>query len=126
MSSLCSSCSKLVRNNQRGIFCDICNRWSHLSCTTLSVNDYIMLSNSSDSWFCKFCLETLFPFNTISDDVEFLNAIFNYMHSDNFNTDFLNNVCQMAFTAKYIGSGKDIDPDLNFIRQNCKDSPYLC
>jgi len=46
------------------------------------------------------------------------------MHSDSFDTDFLSTAYQMAFTAKHIGSGKDIDPDLNFIGQNCKDSLY--
>ena len=66
----------------------------------------------------------LLPFNGIDDDVEFSNAIFNYSHSANFSTDFFTNVSQLALTSKSIGRDKTIDPDVNLLLENCKDS--LC
>lgn len=125
MSNNCLSCTKTVRNNQRGIFCDICKSWCHLCCTSLSISDYNNLSNSPDPWFCHKCIEYLFPFNNLSDDTEYVNCIYNLSHSQSFSMDYLRNPRQLYITSKSICANDDIDPDCNFLRSNCKNSPYF-
>jgi len=120
----CASCCKTVRNNQRGIYCELCKRWLHLSCTSFTVDDYLLMSNSLDDWYCHFCLASLLPFNNICDDLEFKNLIFNLDHSNNFSLDYLHNSCQFSIISNKLGNDSDFDPDSNCIRQNCKDSPY--
>jgi len=123
MSDYCQHCSKLVRRNHRGILCDLCKYWFHLSCTSLLVDDYRKLANSSDDWFCRNCLSSLFPFNNL-DDLEFINCLFNLIHSETFNIDYIKNSRQLSIISKSICSDDDIDPDLNFLHTNYKNSPY--
>jgi len=123
MSDYCQHCSKLVRRNHRGILCDLCKYWFHLSCTSLLVDDYRKLANSSDDWFCRNCLSSLFPFNNL-DDLEFINCLFNLIHSETFNIDYIKNSRQLSIISKSICSDDDIDPDLNLLHTNYKNSPY--
>lgn len=51
----CGICSKAVRKNQRGILCDECQYWFHVKCIDLPVAEYNILSQTSDSWYCKSC-----------------------------------------------------------------------
>ena len=82
MCSACLVCQKTVRSNQRAIFCDCCLEWTHAKCAFLSNEEYIILGRSYDPWFCTHCLQSIFPFNHISSDHEFMIAItdcVNYM-----------------------------------------------
>ena len=36
----CTDCSKPVTKNQRGILCDICDKWTHASCCRISREEY--------------------------------------------------------------------------------------
>ena len=125
MSCRCLSCAKTVRSNQRGIFCDICNAWCHLSCTSLSILDYNNLANSSDDWFCHNCLMSIFPFNRLDDEVDYANTIFNLSHSQSFTVDYIRNSDQLTILSKRICSNDDIDPDYNFLCHSIKNSPYF-
>ena len=51
----CIECNKPVRNNQRGIQCDTCDRWGHINCLNISILHYNLLANSDDNWFCPQC-----------------------------------------------------------------------
>jgi len=120
----CASCSKSVRYNQRGIYCDLCKRWLHLSCTSYTFNEYQLLSTTTEDWYCQFCLAYVFPLNKICDEFEYLNCIFNLSHSVKLSSNHLLTNFQLALSSKRLGSNSDIDPDYNCIRQYCKDSPY--
>ena len=60
----CSVCNKYVRS---GIFCDVCNRWSHTKCNNLTITDFNSLKNSNEKWFCLTCIMSIFPFNSKSN-----------------------------------------------------------
>ena len=60
----CTICEKYVR---AGIFCDICNRWSHTKCNNLTPTDFKSIKNSDEKWFCTSCITSIFPFNSNSN-----------------------------------------------------------
>ena len=54
----CGSCAKPVRSNQHGLQCDDCNIWSHHTCLSISKDEYLRLSDSDESWYCRKCIST--------------------------------------------------------------------
>ena len=59
----CTACNKAVRNNQRGIFCSRCEKWTHASCGGVSPAEYQRLGEQEDdSWFCTGCMMAELPF----------------------------------------------------------------
>ena len=40
---------------RKAILCDSCNKWFHLSCTTVNLKTYINPSSSDEKWFCDNC-----------------------------------------------------------------------
>ena len=68
----CNICTKIVRSNQKGIFCNICLSWVHAKCARLSDDEFTCLSTTNDPWFCIVCLQNIIPFNNIANDVEFI------------------------------------------------------
>lgn len=67
--SHCPVCSKYVKNSQRGIQCDMCSFWLHMTCANLDTKSYRMLGNSDERWYCHRCISLLFPFVLLEDDV---------------------------------------------------------
>ena len=65
--SQCKNCLKRVRDNCRGIECDICRCWFHLKCTNLSLKDYKYFCKTNDLWICLGCRTEIFPFQNIND-----------------------------------------------------------
>jgi hypothetical protein len=49
-------CSKPVKRNQRGIYCEDCTYWYHIKCIDLPIGEYQRLSTSSESWYCANCI----------------------------------------------------------------------
>ena len=67
----CGKCSKPVKRNQRGIYCEDCTYWYHIKCIDLPIDEYQRLSTSSECWYCANCILPIFSnsfFNT--EDVE--------------------------------------------------------
>lgn len=48
---VCEICGQDVKDNQKGIQCDQCNKWFHNSCVDLS-DDF-----NNEYWCCPFCLK---------------------------------------------------------------------
>ena len=112
---LCAICTKRVRDCQRGIYCELCPHWVHLSCTSLNIMDYNQLSNSNEPWYCHICIGNIFPFNSFTDDTDFLSCIFNMSHSENPNSYFVNNSDQFKLLTSAVTDDKDTDPDRNLL-----------
>ena len=51
----CGFCDKPVTWNCKGIACDDCNVWFHISCANIDPCDYDALSRSSVAWPCPRC-----------------------------------------------------------------------
>ena len=103
----CSVCYKCVRNNQKGLFCDSCNLWIHLSCTTLTVLEYDKLSLDPGQWFCFACLQTALPFSNVVSENEFFNLLDDMQRDTQLN--FSAPASQL--TSNSVGVNNDLDPD---------------
>lgn len=114
----CAVCDKSVRDNQRGIYCDCCTCWLHLKCTKMALVEYEALSTQNDCWYCQSCLQSIFPFNHLDDDDDFLNSVFAYAKSVNPNSYLLRNLPQLDILNKLTAVDRNIDPDKNLLNQN--------
>ena len=70
----CSICNKQVLSN--AIFCDSCELWVHLRCSSLGYTEFQILSKNEKKWFCQNCYKELFPFHNL-DNEEFLTVFQN-------------------------------------------------
>ena len=73
-SSTCMACFKKVRSNYPGLVCTVCTQSFHTKCVNVE---------SRSDWFCTNCMQGMFPFNNIVDDLEFYNAIVYYGYLSN-------------------------------------------
>ena len=62
----CGSCSKAVKSNQRGIFCEVCYLWYHTKCINMCLSEYQRLSLSDEGWCCHHCHKEALPFHDCS------------------------------------------------------------
>lgn len=61
----CEVCSAPVKNNQKGVQCDVCDSWLHARCIGLSTDDYAKLQSSDDNWCREICLnQAIYPSTT--------------------------------------------------------------
>ena len=60
----CSICSFDVKHNHKAILCTCCDKWVHIKCNNISVDEYIKLQQQNrdnpeyegDSWLCMKCV----------------------------------------------------------------------
>ena len=65
-------CAKNVHDNDKAIQCNQCQLWIHIKCNKLNYLDYSYLQNCDDSWYCIDCCSTIFLFNSLSSNKNFL------------------------------------------------------
>jgi hypothetical protein len=123
----CSVCSKSVRENQKGLYCDSCCSWLHLKCTKFTNLDYLDLQADHSDWFCSACIAQMFPFGNIEDDFEYECCLFCHNYCNNLSTAFIKNSPQLKLTKKTRLCNNDIDPDKFFYNQfdNLGNNYYL-
>ena len=60
------------------IQCDVCDKWTHFVCTSLTKDQFDYLGQSSDLYICSAkCEMKLFPFHSLSKDKCLLNSFRN-------------------------------------------------
>ena len=52
--------------------CDLCELCIHIKCNNLNYLDYRYLQNCDETWYCIECCSTIFPFNSLSNNKNFL------------------------------------------------------
>ena len=57
ISGRCGGCSKKVKDDQKGILCDVCDTWYHIECGHLSDTSYKLYGeeNGEAVWVCRGC-----------------------------------------------------------------------
>ena len=69
---LCKICTKNVQDKDKAVQCDLCELQIHIKCNNLNFLDYRYLQNLDESWYCIECCSTIFPFNSLSSNKNFL------------------------------------------------------
>ena len=82
----CRICVKNVSGKDKTVQCDLCELWVHIKCKNLNYLDYRYLQNSNESWYCIECCSTIFPFNSLSSNKNFLDCC---MNTDNNSTHWI-------------------------------------
>ena len=65
-------CAKNVHDKDKAVKGDLCKLWIHIKCNILNYLDYSSLQNCDESWCCIECCSTIFPFNSLSGNKNFL------------------------------------------------------
>ena len=68
----CRICAKNVHDKDKAVQCDLCELWIHIKCNNVNYLDYRYLQNCDESWYCIECCSTIFPFNSLSSNKNFL------------------------------------------------------
>src|ERR1043165_9446033 len=119
----CSYCNKFVSNTCKRILCTLCGSWCHLCCT-----DLVGLFNSSveSHWFCGLCTLSLFPFNHIEDEREFLSSVSNCTLNVRGCRDIIFEPVDHYEDGRTLLLDQDIDADINlFTGRTVCASTYL-
>ena len=61
-------CNLNIRKNNKAIQCESCNYWNHIKCDGIDYTQYENLKKSEESYFCKICRESFFPFQHLSEE----------------------------------------------------------
>ena len=59
--SKCCRCEEEVKDSDKAVSCETCDKWFHISCEAVTIDQYKFLTkdeNKAVHWFCKDCEET--------------------------------------------------------------------
>ena len=73
----CRVCKLEVKNDDKSIQCDLCNKWNNIHCVNVSKKKYEKLKNDPLPWYRSFC-ENELPFPKMSN-----NNLKNFLHAEN-------------------------------------------
>ena len=73
----CRICVKNISDKDKAVQCDLSELWVHIKCNNLNYLDYRYLQKSLESWYCIECCNTIFPFNSLSTNKNFLACCMN-------------------------------------------------
>ena len=48
-------CKNEVKQDDKSIQCDLCNKWNHIKCVGISSAYYEKLQNDTKPWYCPNC-----------------------------------------------------------------------
>lgn len=51
----CKVCRKAVKNTEKGILCDACEKWLHTECINIYEETYVRLGEEETTWKCPKC-----------------------------------------------------------------------
>ena len=74
MTLYCSVCNHRILNHAKLVTCRHCKFVIHMKCITLSKEEKIYILGNLSSWLCECCTVSIFPFNCIEEDHEFIQA----------------------------------------------------
>ena len=116
------SCSRMIKSDFQSVDCRLCSGRFHIKCADLNKNQDCI------DWYCVKCLESIFPFNNIENDQEFMNTIYCYgnLSIKSSMIESLNKIVYNPFACerkRAILNNRDIDPDISYfnteISNNC-------
>ena len=58
---LCNICKNEVKNNDKSVLCDLCNKWNLIECVGIDSAYYEKLQKDTKPWYCPNCSKELQP-----------------------------------------------------------------
>lgn len=117
--SQCNICDKCINTNSKSICCNICKNVTHLKCSYLSPSD------CSSDYTCTSCISSIFPFNYVSEETEFLSMLLNFFEDfPLFNNHDLNGPRLSILNNINLLDDRDRDVDVNLYKTCDADSKY--
>ena len=120
MSNQCQICHQRMLSHARYLQCTVCQNNYHVNCTTLNLEEKSYLLKDIETWYCKLCVCSVFPYNHIENNDEFLNTIAKHLWHSGINlTHFSDKVFNpFDLNDSYPANPLDHnDPDLNFYNE---------
>ena len=68
----CKICAKNIQDKDKSVQCDLYELWIHIKCNNFNYLDYRYYQNCDESWFWIECCSTIFPFNSLSSNRNYL------------------------------------------------------
>ena len=68
----CKICAKNVQDKDKAVQCDLCELWIHIKCNDFNYLDYRSLQDCDEYWYYIECFSTIFLFNSLSINKNFL------------------------------------------------------
>jgi len=101
--SSCYICRRSLKSpSNLSVSCELCGRRSHLNCISFLV--------SQENFYCSVCLQDIFPYNHIKDDVEFNMAVLGLPHLPNFDYFKVQNAAYaLNRMPQWVGHDLDVD-----------------
>ena len=111
----CPVCNRHVLSHAKQISCCICLLVYHIKCLSLKLEDQAEYLQHANTWYCMLCLQEMFPFNCIEDDVVFISEI----HATDLSTITIESLDMCMFNPFMLNDDFytplwEIDPDINF------------
>ena len=114
---ICPVCERNIQSHAHKIQCSLCKSHYHLNCITLARDEQLYVQNNSNIWYCSTCIESIFPFNTIENDQEFIvTASLNDISGILYNNDLLFNPFE-TYNDHHNHPLDDVDPDINMYNE---------
>ena len=119
MHTKCLTCKRAVLPHAKQIRCVICLELCHVKCLSLNTKEQICILSCSSIWYCINCIGEALPFNNITDNEEFKDALFCKDHFDEYWDRFSYKLFEPLDSNEFdcISPLDEVDPDLNFA--NC-------
>ena len=126
----CKLCANKIMGHNIITKCTLCQGIWHKQCLpNFDPDDFNYSTDPNNGWSCPLCLIDIFPYNSIEDNLSFIQSIENPTNSS-IDLDLLNSMIYDPLEANENdnqGIMSDIDPDHNFLNEirgnimnNCK------
>ena len=122
--TVCHICNKRVLTHALKIGCHVCNEMYHMKCISLTPADHVYMQNNIHNWMCLHCTSSIFPFNQIEDDNDFLLACDIQRCHELLSSDLVYN--PFGSELEEIHNQIEFDPDHNFYNEQNLFNGYSC
>ena len=128
----CNICVKRVLSHAHRLQCSNCKDLVHVNCLPfVSKTDSIYKERENNLWFCKKCVQTIFPFNHYDEDDEFMEVLSeSCSHEPPVPIDIVNNSNKLFIPFELNDNENlpihDADPDLQFYPSMCNRTLNAC
>ena len=112
----CPVCLKKLQNHSRRFTCNSCHLMYHVKCITLSSEHAEYIKENIGTWFCEQCNTSLFPFNHIENELDFICCVEDWPNHNKMSLSYLSDKLFLPFELNDSDHSilSDTDPDLHF------------